>query len=107
MDSLLPQFDETTDFTDQGPADQGKFSWSRCNISAVPVAVSLFSLTPDPIQFGQKLTISGSVFVGEQINANNTVKVICFICPIVVVCVLFCFQNWQMDLHHSPLSDLL
>jgi len=78
VDPVFTPSDETTCFKNQGESNVGKFSWSRCNVSVVPVAVSSFCVTPDPIQFGQNLTLSGSVFVGEPIpvKPNNTVKVI-------------------------------
>ncbi|KAH3834713.1 ganglioside GM2 activator-like [Dreissena polymorpha] len=49
----------------------GTFSWSRCNASVVPIAVTLLSVQPDPIQFGKNVTISVAVDVTEDIGTQD------------------------------------
>lgn len=49
----------------------GTFSWSRCNASVVPIAVTVLSVAPDPIQFGKNVIISVAVDVTEDIGTQD------------------------------------
>ncbi|XP_053399428.1 ganglioside GM2 activator-like [Mercenaria mercenaria] len=51
-----------------------KFSWGNCNKTIVPLAFKTLSLSPDPIQYGQKLVVTAELDVTQPVGTTNTLK---------------------------------